>query len=124
MAPAKKSQSFRYFALVSAAVLCVSAFFSWGSVLTEKFTGMQGDGFVTSGLGLVAFLLLSHKKIPLWIPMILGLIAMGISIWDYTVLVPIMKDVNGSFGIGIYLAIISSFTLFLGSLIQWRKGKA
>lgn len=121
MAPAQKSQSFRYLALVSAAILCVSAFLSWGSVMTEKITGMQGDGFVTSGLGLVAFLLLSQKKVPLWISMILGLIAMGISIWDYTVLVPIMKDVNGSFGIGIYLTIISSFLLFLGSLVQWHR---
>ncbi len=123
MAKNQNKQCMRYLAMVSAVVLCGSAFLSWGSVATESVVGIQGDGMITLFLGIAAILFLLKRRLPLYIPTILGLLAFAVALWDYLSISEVMLKltITSSIGLGLYLTLVSSFLLTVFSFIQWRK---
>lgn len=119
--PSASFTCIHYFAMACAIVLSLSAFLAWGSVSNESVAGTQGDGVITLILGIAALLFLSRPRLPLCIPLILGIIALVVSIWDYLSIAKIMPAIGGQIGLGLYLTIVSSFLLIVSTFIQWQR---
>lgn len=124
MAQKENSQLMRYFAMVCAATISISAALCWGSVATESVIGIQGDGIITMIIGIIALFCLAMRCVPLYVSILIGLVALGVSGWDYFSVSKVMQEINGSVGIGLYLTMAASFLLVVSSFIQWRRGRA
>lgn len=120
----------RNLALFSALIIGVSTFMTWGSVLITDVTGaneiakvsilgIEGkDGALVLGLTIIAFLLLLIKKVPIWIPLIIAIGTLTISIVDFYALNEITAEFQGSAGSGIYLGILGSIGIVVGAIVQ------
>jgi hypothetical protein len=111
----------RVIALLSIILLIVSAFLPWGKTANVSVNGMTGDGFITISAGVIAFILLLIKKVPLWIPLILGIIVLTTGIIDYTAMRETVKEINGNVGIGLYGTILGGAGIIVGSVIAMFK---
>lgn len=112
---------------ISAILLIVSAFLSWGKFHGYTQSGLVGDsmvlsdGMIVMGIGILALILLLLDikfHIPAWIPMILGLIALGIGAVDYYNMNQVANDVGGEVGKGLYLAVIAALGVVVGSVLD------
>lgn len=108
----------RGIALISALFLVISAFMTWGYTDYASVTGGLGDGMITRIIGVAAFVFLFIKRINIWASLVLGLISLGISINDYISLTAVLKTLSGNVGSGMYVTILSSVGLVLGTVIE------
>jgi hypothetical protein len=125
------SNSARLLAGVGAVGLLVGAILPWATmsapfVGTVSIYGYEGDGLISGGIGLVMLIVvLASKGKTGKIYSIVGII---FSIIAFLVLVPKLSNISdvidqsdsliGSVGPGIYISIIGSFILFVGSIMK------
>jgi len=108
----------RELALISAILLIVSAFMPWGETELVSVNGLNGDGLITIGLGLLAFVLLFIKHVPLWISFIIGAIGLIVGIVDFGAMARASESIGGEVGSGLYLVITSSVGVVAGVVIE------
>lgn len=109
--------------IVGALMVIAGAFLPWAisSVITVK--GTDGDGTITLALAILSILFLLIKKIPAWIASILGAIVVTVGFIDYSQVKEAVLLDSGSVGIGLYLTILGSLVLILGSTLQFIKNR-
>lgn len=113
-------------AVVAALLLITAAFLPWGSSANSEILGIEGsDSMMTIALGILALVTLLIKKVPNLIPLILGLLAFSVGINDYVAMAKITQALGGKVGYGLYLTLIGSLGVVLGSGIDiirtWRR---
>lgn len=108
----------RTIALISTIFLGISAFLPWGKTAYVSVNGLSGDGVEIILIGVLAFLLLFIKKIPIWIPLFIGAIGLTIGIIDFEAMYQATKQISGEVGIGLYTVVISSFGIVIGTIIE------
>ncbi|MBL4694882.1 hypothetical protein JKY72_05950 [Candidatus Gracilibacteria bacterium] len=107
---------------VSAIVLILAALLPWGSTENVTVLGIFGDDtFITIGVGILAILFLLTKKIPTWISLLLGLIALGTGINDYIALSNVFEGNGGSVGSGMYLTLLGGLGVVVGSILDMLR---
>ncbi len=110
--------------LVSTIILGLGAILPWGYVYSEKVGGLDGDGNIILGIAILALVLLLIKKVPIWISLILGLLAMTIGIIDIIEIYKVTKDFATSrIGEGMYITIIGSAGLVVGTIAEMSQKK-
>lgn len=105
-------------ALLSAAALTVSAFLPWGYNENVMVTGLDGDGFIVIGLGILAFLMLFIKRIPIIINLVIAGMGLILGFTVYGDMYTATKIINGQIGIGIYLTITASILMILAVTVE------
>ncbi|MFA5820760.1 MAG: hypothetical protein WC873_01490 [Candidatus Gracilibacteria bacterium] len=112
---------------LSAVVLIAGAFFAWGQTPNYSALGINGDGLITIGLGALAILFLIidliSEKIPPWVPLIFGILALAIGLIDYNAISTKVEPYNGSVGPGIYLTLIASLGIITGSILDIYRSR-
>ena len=108
----------RSIALISAVVLALSAFFTWGSNDYASVNGLVGDGMITVTIGILAFLLLYIHRVTIWISLIIGLIGLGIGIIDFYAMYIAAHSIDGTVGIGLYAVVLGSSGIVVGTIIE------
>ena len=111
---------------ISAILLIVAAFLSWGATPSFEATGLSGDGLITIGVGVVAIILLIIDmiyRVPAWIPLILGIIALVIGGVDFNAMLGTVEKFDGKVGMGLYLTVIASAGIILGSIIDLVRNR-
>lgn len=120
----------RNLAMLSALIIGVSTFTPWGSALVTDVTGaseaakvsilgIEGkDGALILGLTIIAFILLLIKKVPIWIPLVIAIGTLTVSIIDFYSLDETTTELQGSVGSGLYLGILGSVGIVAGAIIQ------
>lgn len=120
----------RNLAMFSALMIGVSTFTPWGSALVTDVSGANGaiqvsilgiegkDGALILGLTIIAFILLLIKKVPIWIPLIIAVGTLMVSIIDFYSLDETTAELQGSVGSGLYLGILGSVGIVAGAIIQ------
>lgn len=81
-------------------------------------TGLDGDGFIVIGLGILAFLLLFIKRVPIIVNLIIAGIGLFLGFTVYGGMYTATKIINGQIGIGIYLTITASILMILGIIVE------
>lgn len=105
-------------ALLAAAALALSAFLPWGYNENVMVTGLDGDGFIVIGLGILAFLMLFIKKIPIMINLLIAGMGLFLGFTVYDGMYTATKIIKGQIGFGIYLTIIASILMILGIIVE------
>lgn len=106
-------------AAASAILLVVAAFMPWGSSANASITGIEGqDSLFTIGIGIVALITLVIKRVPNFIPLILGVAAFAIALNDFFAMSQLTKALEGGVGYGLYLTVLGSLGVFLGTTIE------
>ena len=120
----------RNLALFAALIIGVSTFTPWGSALVTDVTtagevgkvsilGIEGkDGALILGLTIIAFILLLIKKVPIWIPLIIAIGTLMVSIIDFYSLDKATEQLQGDLGSGLYLGILGSIGIIAGAIVQ------
>lgn len=120
----------RNLALFSALIIGVSTFTPWGSALVTDVSGasevakvsilgIEGkDGALILGLTIIAFILLLIKKVPIWIPLIIAIGTLAVSVIDFYSLGETTKQLQGDLGSGLYLGILGSIGIVVGAIVQ------
>ncbi len=108
----------RTIALISTIILGISAFLPWGKTEYVSVNGLSGDGVITISIGVLAFLLLFIKKISIWISLLIGAIGLTIGIIDFESMYQVTQQISGEVGIGLYMIVISSFGIVMGTIIE------
>lgn len=120
----------RHIAKISSLFLIASVFTTWGSALGVDVTGsgevievaVRGiggkDGILILGVAVVAIILLLIKKIPIWIPLVLGIFGFIISFVDLFAMRTAVGQVDGEIGWGLYLALLASVGISVGAIMQ------
>ncbi len=112
---------------ISAILLIIAAFLAWGSTPSGTVaTGLSAegwltDGMLTIGIGAVAIVLLIIDliyKVPAWIPLLLGIIALGIGGIDFWAMSGAVEKYQGHVGMGLYLTVLASAGIILGSIVD------
>ncbi|MBD3360613.1 hypothetical protein GF366_02300 [Candidatus Peregrinibacteria bacterium] len=127
----------RLIGMASAVVLVIAAFLPWGETGFFTVTGIDGDGIITIGIAVVAFVMLAIQKVPLWITIILGVLAAAIGIIDFMEMSSASEElaldmagdefaesIQITVGSGLYLTILAGVGLIAGPIvgyIQKRK---
>lgn len=107
---------------VSAVVLIVAAYLPWGSTENVTVLGVFGkDTIITIGIGILAILFLLTKKIPTWVSLILGLIALGTGVNDYVSLSNVLQGNGGTIGSGMYLTLLGALGVVVGSILDMLR---
>jgi hypothetical protein len=117
---------------ISSILLIIAAFLAWGPASSgEITTGVSAegvpvfmlhitDGMLTIGIGAIAIGLLIVDmiyRVPAWIPLILGIIALGIGVIDFWA----MAKATGQYwsvGTGLYLTLLASGGIIVGSIVD------
>ncbi len=124
----------RIIGLISAVVLGIGSVMPWGENIAGTVNGLDGDGVITLGIAIIAIVLLLIKKVPLWIPLVLGVLAAAIGIIDLSN----MSDVNQELGLelegnpfaelakvevkaGLYVLIAGAIGLIIGPIVGYVK---
>lgn len=105
-------------ALLAAMALIISAFLPWGYNENVMVTGLDGDGMIVIGLGILAFLMLFIKKVPIIINLITAITGLVLGFTVYGGMYTATKIINGQIGIGIYLTIAASILMILGIIVE------
>ncbi len=112
---------------LSAIVLIGGAFFAWSQTPNYTVPGTSGDGLITLGLGALAIVFLTidliSEKIPPWVPLILGILALAIGLVNYNAISAAVKQFEGSVGPGIYLTLIASLGIIVGSILDVYRSR-
>ena len=117
--------------LIGAILLIVGAFLPWGRTAIVDVTGLDGDGVITLGIGVVAIILLLIKKVPLWITIILGVVALAIGIIDMRGMAAANTELGleagdefaVSIGSGLYLTVVGGVGLIVGPIVGYIMRK-
>jgi len=119
--------------LAGSVLVVLGALLPWASVLGMSVSGTDGDGMITLVIAVLAGLFLFIKKIPIWIPLILGVVVCGIGGYDmYSMLSStsgpdmaaaeeLLGDLSVSIGIGLYLTILGGLGVIVGSVMEMKK---
>lgn len=111
-------------AVLAAILLVTAAFLPWGSSSNSEILGIDGsDSMMTIALGVLALVTLLIKRVPNMIPLILGVLAFCVGINDYFAMKKITESLNGNVGYGLYLTIIGSFGVIVGSGIDMIRNR-
>lgn len=106
-------------ATVSAILLIIAVFLPWGSSANASILGIDGkDSIITIGIGLLALALLLIKNVSNVIPLFLGLLALAVGGYDFYKMNIITGTLHGEVGIGLYLTIVASVGVVIGSTID------
>lgn len=105
-------------ALFGSMLLAISAFLPWGSTEYVSVNGLHGDGVYTVSLGVLAFLLLFIRRVPIFISFIFGAAGMAIGVIDMLAMAKATEPLSGSVGNGLYITVVSGFIVVLGVIIE------
>lgn len=81
-------------------------------------TGIVGDGWIIIAIGILAFLLLFIKSVHVWISFALGVTGLIVGVMDFQAMSKITKIISGEIGSGLYLTIIASIGMVIGTAIE------
>lgn len=125
----------RLIGLAGAALLAIGAFLPWGKIMgIIEAKGIDGDGKITLGIGIIAIILLLIKKAPLWISLILGVVALAIGGYDFYAMTTVDKELGlelaelaelakVTVGSGLYLTVLGGLALTVGPIVGYVQGK-
>lgn len=125
----------RIIAKISSLFLVASVFSTWGSALGVDVTGtgevvevaVRGiggkDGILILAVAVVAIILLLIKKVPIWIPLVLGIFGFIVSFVDIFAMRTAVAEVNGDVGWGLYVALLASIGITVGAIMQVVEDK-
>lgn len=126
----------RHAAIIGAIIVCIGAFLSWGTVDNVTVTGMDGDGKLTFTMALIALVILFIRKISIWWPISLGVVAEAIGVIQNINMdaeIAALKNIfassltgpniNGYIGVGVYLTMVGAALIIFASLFQWIKNR-
>ncbi len=119
----------RIISFIGAFVLVVSAFMSWGYTEYVSVAGVSetGDGYITIGTGLLAFVFLFFQRIPIGVSFLLGMVGLVIGIIDFVAMKNALDAFGGKIGIGLYLTVVGSLAIVVGTVWEMtlsRKKKS
>lgn len=121
----------RWVALVSSIFQAVGSISIWGSVLAVDLVeiskvkevtirGIGGkDGIFILMVAILTFILLLIKKVPVWVPMFLGIAGLIVGVADLIAMSEAVTSLKGKMGIGIYITVLASAGIILGTLTEF-----
>ncbi len=116
-----------FIVVLSAVALIAGSFLAWGQTPNYTALGTNGDGLITLGLGALAivFLIIDliSKKIPSWVPLILGIFALAIGMVDFKAISTAVAPYEGTVGPGVYLTLIASLGIIVGSILDIYRSR-
>jgi len=108
----------REMAIIFALGLTISSMLTWGSTANVFINGLQGDGKIVICLGILAFIFLFVRRVPLAVSLILGLLGLTAAFIDFQQMANAVLSIRGSVGVGLHLALISSIGMVLGVIVE------
>lgn len=121
----------RWVALVSSIFQAVGSISTWGSVLAVDLVeiskvkevtirGIGGkDGIFILMVAILTFILLLIKKVPLWVPLFLGISGLIVGVADLIAMSETTAALKGKMGIGIYITVLASAGIIIGTLTEF-----
>ncbi len=126
----KTNQIGRNIAMVSSLFLILGVCLPWGSLLATNaenldeiikvsILGIEGkDGIILGTLAILVIIFLLIKKIPVWISLIFGVVALIIASIDFKAMFDLIKEWEGVIGSGILIALVASLGIVVGTIMQ------
>lgn len=125
--------------MLSAVVVIIGAFLPWAKVMGFiSVSGIDGDGTITFGAAAISCILIFLKKTPFWITLLLGVVVLATSGYDYYNMMqatsgmpagvegevnPFAELAAMSVGIGLYLTMLGGLGMLAAPIISLVKKK-
>ena len=108
--------------VLSAIVLGVGAVLPWGHIYSEAIIGLDGDGLIILIIAVLVLILLLIRRVPIWISLLLGLIAGLIGVIGFVEVGKVTNQIIGArIGSGLYITIIGSIGIVVTSAMDISK---
>lgn len=110
----------RILAMLSSAALAIAAFLPWASAREVNISGIEGDGLITIAVAILSLIILFIRRIPISVSLILGLVALTISILDFVQTGKAVVEIGGKVGYGVHISILASLGIVIGTIYYWK----
>lgn len=129
----------RVIVLIGCVMLVIGPFLAWMTAIADEQISVSGlqktdsEAIVLVILGIigVAFAVVSlalRRRTFTWVPFVVGVVSLGMSIWYYVQLHgqlsdPDLGDISVSLGTGLYLCLVASVVVLIGGFVAAASRK-